>query len=151
MTDDNTNAVLRQPIGFWTGEAHQRVGAKLRQTLDHNGLSQPQWWMVNHLESDSWKRDELLERLAPYNANEEGRDLEDELGALVARGLVHVRGAGSDLQLTEQGSVALNTSRRLNGLANSDMLVGVSDADLVTCINVLRVVVGNLGGDSSLR
>ncbi|MGH3803501.1 MAG: MarR family winged helix-turn-helix transcriptional regulator [Pseudonocardiaceae bacterium] len=151
MTEESSQAVLRQPIGFWTGEAHQQVGAKLRRTLADNNLSQPQWWMLNHLDSESWSRDALLDRLAPYNTNEEGRDLATELDRLLDRGLVSTGCSGDGLAITSDGIEVLTVSRRLNGAANHAMLAGVSDDDLVTCINVLRVIVRNLGGDDSLR
>ncbi len=150
MTYESTPAVQRQPIGFWTGEAHKLVGAKLHQTLADNGLSQPQWWMLNHLESATWTRDGLLEMLAPYNDNEEGRDLAAELEHLFEAGLVSVA-EGDALQMTPGGVETLMVSRRLNMAANDNMLSGVSPDDLITCINVLRAVVQNLGGDDSLR
>jgi hypothetical protein len=60
--------LVRQPIGYWSGEAYRRVADAIRSSLAANGLSQPQWWILNRLEDTSraWTRAGLVEELASY-------------------------------------------------------------------------------------
>ncbi len=42
-------AATRQPIGYWIGEAHERITRSLRGALAVENLTQPHWRMLNHV------------------------------------------------------------------------------------------------------
>lgn len=142
--------LVRQPIGYWSGEAYRRVADSIRSSLAANGLSQPQWWILNRLEdtSGTWTRTGLVGELTPFSAKEEGRDVADELEQLIAVGLAAAE--GDSVTRTAAGSERLAAARDRNGRTHRDMLTGIDDEEYATTIDVLRRIVGNLGGDSRL-
>jgi hypothetical protein len=142
--------LARQPIGYWSGEAYRRVAGSIRDGLAANGLSQPQWWILNRLgdTSRAWTRAGLVEELAPYSEREEGRDVAAELDGMVAAGLAVVD--GDSVIATAAGSERLAAARERNGRVHRDMLAGIPDDEYATTIDVLRRIVGNLGGDARL-
>lgn len=140
--------LVRQPIGYWTGEAYRRIAAALRESLAANALSQPQWWILNHLDGGPKPRDVLVETLTGYSDREEGRDVSRELDAMVEAGLVVESEVG--VSLTGDGVARLAAARERNGVTHASLRAGVSDEEYATTIDVLRRVVGNLGGDARL-
>ncbi|MCO1656286.1 MarR family transcriptional regulator [Pseudonocardia humida] len=142
--------LVRQPIGYWSGEAYRRVADGIRAGLAANGLSQPGWWILNRLAdaSRSWTPAGLVEELAPYSDREEGRDVADELERLLAAGLAAVD--GDTVAITAAGTERLLAARERNGRTHRAMREGISDDEYATTIDVLRRIVGNLGGDPRL-
>jgi MarR family transcriptional regulator, organic hydroperoxide resistance regulator len=142
--------LVRQPIGYWSGEAYRRVADAIRSSLAANGLSQPQWWILNRLDDTSraWTRAGLVEELTSYSNNEEGRDVADELERMIAVGLVAAE--GDSVAMTAAGTERLAAARDRNGRTHREMLTGIDDDEYGTTIDVLRRIVGNLGGDSRL-
>jgi hypothetical protein len=140
----------RQPIGYWSGEAYRRVADAIRAGLAATGLTQPQWWILNRIEDSSrtWTRAGLVEELTPFSRREEDRDVADELDGLVAAGLAAAD--GDAVTRTAAGSERLAAARDRNGRAHRDMLTGIDDDEYATTIDVLRRIVGNLGGDARL-
>jgi hypothetical protein len=150
VTAYSQEELVRQPIGYWSGEAYRRVADAIRGSLAANGLSQPQWWILNRLEDTSraWTRTGLVEELTPYSNGEEGRDVADELEQMIAMGLAAAD--GDSVTKTAAGSERLAAARNRNGQTHRDMLTGIHDDEYATTIDVLRRIVGNLGGDSRL-
>lgn len=142
--------LVRQPIGYWSGEAYRLAASAIRGSLAANQLTQPQWWILNRLADASrgWTRAGLVEALAPYSEKEEGRDVDAELDGLIVAGLVATD--GDTVAATAAGSERLAAARERNGRTHHDMRAGISDDEYATMIDVLRRVVGNLGGDSRL-
>lgn len=107
--------LAKQPIGYWSGEAYRRVAEALRQSLAANGLTQPQWWVLNRLDDTSrtWTRSELVEELAPYSEKEEGRSVADEVERLIDEGLV--ASTGDVVTMTGEGIARLAAARERNG------------------------------------
>jgi hypothetical protein len=142
--------LARQPIGYWSGEAYRRVADAIRSSLAANGLSQPQWWILNRLEdtSHAWTRSDLVEELTSYSDREEGRDVAVELEQVIAMGLAAAD--GDSVTKTAPGSERLAAARDRNGQTHRDMLTGIDDDEYANAIDVLRRIVGNLGGDSRL-
>ena len=151
MTTYSIEDLAAQPIGFWSGEAYRRIAEALRESLAANGLSQPQWWALGRLEDTSreWSRQLLIDELTPYSAAEEGREVGQELDGLVAVGWASA--SGDTLTITPEGLERLKLAQRRNGETHQKTREGVSDAEYAGAIDVLRRMVGNLGGDSQLR
>lgn len=146
---DQTNEIKSQPIGYWTGEAYRRIASAIRESLAAEGLTQPQWWTLNHVANGEWTRGALVEKLAPFSANEQGLDLDDELDDMLERGWVTHNAATEKLRLTTTGEEHRQQAWERNGATHRAMLGGVSDEEYDDCISVLQRVVGNLGGDPS--
>ncbi|CAO5227303.1 hypothetical protein [Frankia sp. AgKG'84/4] len=41
--------LAEQPIGYWSGETYRRVVGRIRADLATEGLTQPHWWILNHV------------------------------------------------------------------------------------------------------
>ncbi|MFG2331773.1 MarR family transcriptional regulator [Streptomyces sp. NPDC048604] len=137
-----------QPIGAWSGEAYRQVVGALRAQLGVEGLTQPHWWTLNHVagEPGRWTRAALIERLAKYE--DLGIDFAGVFDDLVARGwLTEDSGA---MTLTEAGEAGRIRARERNLRVHHQTHEGISSADFVTTINVLRRMVANLGGNGDL-
>ncbi|GAB3807446.1 MarR family winged helix-turn-helix transcriptional regulator [Micromonospora zhanjiangensis] len=141
--------VTRQPIGYWTGEAYRHIAAAIRANLAAAGVTQPQWWMLNHVANGDWTPAALLDRLAPFNANEQHLDLDRELGDLIDRGWLTRAASTQRLRLTPAGEQGLRRARESSGATHRRVIAGVTDEQYDDCIAVLRRIVGNLGGDPS--
>ena len=149
MTAQQSNEVNSQPIGYWTGEAYRRIATAIRASLAKEGLTQPQWWMLNHVAKGDWKQDALLDKLGRFNANEQGLDLLNEHDDLIERGWLTREPATEQLTLTAEGEAGRRRTWERNGDAHRSMIAGVSEAEYDACITVLQRIVGNLGGDPS--
>ena len=150
MTTYGRAELAKQPIGYWSGEAYRRVADSLRQSLAANDLTQPQWWVLNRLDdrSRTWTRQGRVDELAPYSAKEEGRDVGEEVERMVAAGLAAAD--GDAVLMTDDGVARLAAARERNGRAHRDALTGIDDEEYAVTIDVLRRIVGNLGGDPRL-
>lgn len=144
-----SNEVRTQPIGYWTGEAYRHIARAIRESLAAEDLTQPQWWMLNHLAHGQWTRGTLLEQLAPFNANEEGLDLEAQLDGLLERDWLVHDPMTQHLALTATGEERRLRAWARNGATHHGMIAGVSEREYDDCIDVLQRIVGNLGGDPS--
>lgn len=149
MTADRQEELAAQPIGFWSGEAYRRIAGALRESLAANGLSQPQWWALGRLADAAWTRASLIAELAPYSAAEEGLDVGEEIDGLVAAGWAGV--SAGELAITPDGLERLHLAQQRNGETHQTTRDGISDEEYATAIDVLRRMVGNLGGDPRLR
>ncbi|GAB1332976.1 MarR family transcriptional regulator [Streptomyces sennicomposti] len=137
-----------QPIGAWSGEVCRRVAGALREQLAVEDLTQPHWWTLNHVAGDPgrWTRAALVERLARYD--DLGIDFDGVFDDLVARGwLTEEDGA---MTLTGAGEAGRLRARERNLRVHHQTHEGISTADFVTTVNVLRRMVANLGGNGDL-
>jgi len=146
---NRSNEIKSQPIGYWTGEAYRHISSAIRASLATQGLTQPQWWILNHVANGPWTTAVLLEKLAQANANEQGLNLNHELNGLIKRGWLTRDTATDKLSLTTQGEEGRQQTWQRNGATHRSMIAGVSDAQYDDCIRVLQRIVGNLGGDPS--
>ena len=144
-----SNEIKSQPIGYWTGEAYRHIARAIRQSLAAQNLTQPQWWMLNHVAKGEWTHDALLNKLAPFNANEQELDLDHELEDLIEREWMTHDTATQELHLTVRGEEGRQQAWQRNGATHRAMIAGVSDEEYDDCIRVLQHIVGNLGGDPS--
>jgi hypothetical protein len=147
---NTTHEIKSQPIGFWAGEAYRHTSHAIRDSLAAEGLTQPQWWMLNHVANGEWTAPALIAKLSPANANEQDLDLEEQMARLIERGWLTRDHEGS-LRLTAEGGEGRQQTWQRNGAVHRRMIDGISDAEYDECIRILRRIVGNLGGDSSLH
>lgn len=151
LKDYPPDDLAAQPIGSWTGQAYRRVVGVIRAQLAVENLTQPHWWTLNHASGapGTWSRATLTARLTPYD--DQHTDFDAVYDDLTARGWLteddttggpgpHGRGRGHPPP--GQGTQPPRVHRQTHQ--------GISQADFVTTINVLRRMVANLGGDGNL-
>ncbi|MEU8700355.1 MarR family winged helix-turn-helix transcriptional regulator [Streptomyces sp. NPDC048680] len=133
-----------QPVGYWSGLAHTVVTRHLRDAMARIDVTQPQYWVLNRVNGGSSappSREELVIQLTPL------ADGPDEMGRVVDQ-LVH-RGwlridARHRLHLTEAGEAARVRLRELVTELRAVVHEGISDAEYVTALKVLRRMVANV-------
>lgn len=149
LRDYPDEELAAQPIGAWTGEAYRRVVGAIRAQLAVENLTQPHWWTLNHASGapGHWTRASLTVRLSPYD--DQDTDFDAVYDDLNARGWLREDQRGG-MTLTEEGEAARLRARERNLPVHTRTHEGVSQADFITTVNVLRRMVANLGGDGNL-
>ncbi|MFG2596548.1 MarR family winged helix-turn-helix transcriptional regulator [Streptomyces sp. NPDC048462] len=139
-TDD---MLATQPVGYWSGLAHSAVTRHLRDAMARIDVTQPQYWVLNRLNggSSAPSREELVIQLTPL------ADGPDEMGRVVDqlahRGWLRID-AGHRLHLTDAGEAARVRLRELVTELRAVVHEGVSDAEYVAALKVLRRMVANI-------
>jgi hypothetical protein len=148
MKEYSQEELASQPIGYWSGEAYRRVVGRIRAELAVEDLTQPHWWTLNHVAGapGEWSRTKLAERLLPFD--DLGIDFGGVFDDLIARGWMR-EDAGS-LTLTESGEAGRLRARDRNAHAHEQTHDGITTAEYVAALNVLRRMVANLDGNSDL-
>ncbi|MGW5613801.1 MarR family transcriptional regulator [Streptomyces sp. NPDC003877] len=149
LRDYPDEELAAQPIGAWTGQAYRRVVGAIRAQLAVENLTQPHWWTLNHAAGapGTWTRTTLTARLTPYD--DQNTDFEAVYDDLTARGWLTEDATGA-MTLTDEGEAARLRARERNLRVHHQTHGGISQADFITTINVLRRMVANLGGDGNL-
>jgi hypothetical protein len=50
MRNYPSDVLARQPIGYWSGETYRTVVGRIRSDLALESLTQPHWWVLNHVD-----------------------------------------------------------------------------------------------------
>ncbi|MFD7547041.1 MarR family winged helix-turn-helix transcriptional regulator [Streptomyces sp. NPDC059578] len=138
--------LARQPIGYWSWATYEAVVPYIRAGLAEQGLTQPQWWVLNQLAEHPDGRDlkDLAAFLGGYlDVGEEG--IEAETRDLVSRGL-----AGSDenerIRITDPGETLRKKAAEFQAGRMATIHDGVSDEEYVAALKVLQRMIDNVGG-----
>ncbi|MER5311800.1 MarR family winged helix-turn-helix transcriptional regulator [Streptomyces sp. NPDC002773] len=136
-----------QPVGYWTGLAHSTVTAHLRDAMARVDVTQPQYWVLNHVHAGarSPSRKEVVTQLTPL------ADGPHEIARVVDQ--LHHRGwlrtdDGHRLHLTETGEAARVRIRALATEMRAVVHEGISDEEYVAALKVLRRMVANAEADT---
>lgn len=148
ITEYSRDQLAAQPIGYWSGVANEIIVGGIRAALAEEGLTQPHWWILNHVASapEQWTRVSLTAKLSPFDRQD--TDFEAVYADLASRGWTAE--PNGCLTLTEAGEEGRQRARVRNLKVHEQMHNGVETADYVTTLNVLRRMIANLGGNSDL-
>jgi hypothetical protein len=148
MKDYTRQELASQPIGYWSGEAYRTIVGRIRADLAMEGLTQPHWWVLNHVAASPgiWTPATLTERLRSFD--DQGTDFAQVFTDLSARGWL--KQDGETLTLTADGESGRLRAAARGAEANELTHEGISPAEYVACLNVLRRMIDNLGGNSDL-
>jgi hypothetical protein len=137
-----------QPIGFWTGTADRAIVAYLRRTLAKEQLTLPQWWSLHQIAAfpGRWTWDALAVRLAPFACP--GMEFGPVFAGLVVRGWADDR--DGTVRLTPAGDAGFAKARARMEKAYARIRDGITEAEFVAAVDVLRRMVDNVGEDSDL-
>jgi hypothetical protein len=141
--------LARQPIGYWSGLTHRTVVGQIRADLAIEGLTQPTWWILNHVAGApaTWTPAALTERLHVFD--DQQTDFVQAFDDLGSRGLLAERHDGT-LDLTESGVATLERARERSATTLTRTMAGISDDEYIAALDVLRRIIDNLGGDSDV-
>ncbi|MFB7513617.1 MarR family winged helix-turn-helix transcriptional regulator [Streptomyces sp. NPDC056144] len=138
-------ALASQPVGYWTGLAHTAVTRHLRDAMARIDVTQPQYWVLNrvHGAPAAPPRAEVVSGLTPLADGP--HDIPRVVDQLLHRGWIHADD-GDRLHLTDAGEAARVRLRRLVTEVRAEVHEGVTDAEYVAALKVLRRMVANVEG-----
>ncbi|WP_327237492.1 MarR family winged helix-turn-helix transcriptional regulator [Streptomyces sp. NBC_01317] len=142
-TDD---APATQPVGYWSGLAHAAVTRHLRDALARIDVTQPQYWVLNrvHGAPTAPSREEVVTQLTPLADGP--HEIARVIGQLLHRGWLRLD-TGQHVHLTDAGEAARVRLRELVTEVRAVVHRGISDAEYVAALKVLRTMVANVEGD----
>ncbi|KHL17096.1 hypothetical protein CLV56_0826 [Mumia flava] len=153
-TTDNDAALARQVAAYWTRRAYESVITFTRREQRLRGYTQPQFWLLRHLDAHDLAEDdqgatvaELEHAMAEYLREED--DLDTEADTLVARGWLEREGVR--LRITEAGKAGRLELARHAPAIRALIHDGIDDADYVTTIKVLQRLIHNTREDRALE
>ncbi|KDN80749.1 MarR family winged helix-turn-helix transcriptional regulator [Kitasatospora cheerisanensis] len=139
-----------QPAAYWTGLAYESLIAFTRARQAELGFTQPQFWLLRNLSKNDISPDghgmtvpELQHAMRSYLRPED--DLTAEAEVLLERGWL-TRDPQGRLWLTDQGEQARVDFKQHAPAIRAAIHQGISDADYVTTLKVLRQLIRNTGG-----
>ncbi|MFF2524124.1 MarR family winged helix-turn-helix transcriptional regulator [Streptomyces liangshanensis] len=139
--------LANQPVGYWTGLAHDAVTRHLRDAMARVDVTQPQYWVLNRVNGgpEAPGRDEVVAQLTPL------ADGPYEIPRVIDQ-LLHRRWLRTDadrrLHLTDDGEAARVRVRELVTGLRATVHAGISDEEYVAALKVLRRMVSNIGGEN---
>ena len=140
-TDDT---LATQPIGYWSGLVHTAVTRRLRDAMARIDVTQPQYWVLNRVHGGpvSPTREEVVAQLTPLADGPQ--DISRVVDQLLHRGWLSED--GQRLHLTADGEAARVRLRELATGLRAEVHRGISDAEYVAALKVLRTMVANVEG-----
>ncbi|MFF1510360.1 MarR family winged helix-turn-helix transcriptional regulator [Streptomyces sp. NPDC058326] len=141
-TDD---MLAGQPIGYWSGLAHEAVTRHLRDVMARVDVTQPQYWVLNRVNGGPTapSREEVSAQLTPLAGGE--REIPRVIDQLLHRGWLRLD-AQQNLHLTDAGEAARARLRGLVTEVRAEVHKGISDEEYVAALKVLRTMIANVGG-----
>ncbi|MFE7118416.1 MarR family winged helix-turn-helix transcriptional regulator [Streptomyces sp. NPDC057654] len=148
--DATDEALASQPIGYWSGVTHQAVIKHIRDAMARQGVTQPQWWILNQVDSDpaGKTREELADRLASFADGP--YEISRSVDLLLSQEWL-AAGEDSRFRLTDAGSAAKARIKQLATDLRAEMHDGITDEEYVAALKVLRHMIRNTGGVDALR
>ncbi|GHB36174.1 hypothetical protein GCM10010347_01780 [Streptomyces cirratus] len=140
--------VAAQAIGYWSREAANLVITSLRTALAEEDLTQPHWWILNHVAGapGAWTRTALTGKLTRFD--DQNTDFEAVYDDLTDRGwLTTTSGA---LALTVEGEAGRLRAHDRNAAVHTRIRQGIDTPAYAATIDTLRRMVANLGGNPDL-
>jgi len=129
MSDDN------KPIGWWLKQVDRLLEESFAGALAAEGVDRRQWQLLNAVAADG-----SADVLTPFLPEQADRDR--AISALVGRGWVERR--GDELALTAAGSSLRARLTVLVAAQRRRTTDGISDAEYVATVDVLKRMAGNL-------
>jgi len=138
----------RELIGFTLGRASRLWRTRMDERLGPLGLTQARWLVLVHLSraGGAMPQKELAERIGV-----EGPTLVRVLDGLERTGFIERRGQDADrrakvVHLVAQSSDVVGEIVKIAAELREEILDGVAEEDLATCMRVLTTIVRNMEG-----
>lgn len=140
VTDD---ALAAQPIGYWSGAAHQAVINHIRDAMARLDVTQPQWWTLNRVDSggEPPTREEVVSHLA--EVADGPHDVSRVVDQLLHRGWLDADADGW-LGLTDDGRAAKARIKTLVTEVRTEVHDGIADDEYVIALKVLCRMIDNV-------
>ncbi|MFK4085261.1 hypothetical protein ACI2LF_14200 [Kribbella sp. NPDC020789] len=150
FTPSHSDAELvDQPVGYWSSAAGQVVVQHIRMMLAAEGLTQPQWWILNQVPGDRSARERtaVVETLSGY-LEFGASGIEQNIDALLRRDLLTQESPDGTpvLRRTAAGDAIRDRAASRQQQTRAEIHEGIDDADYVVALKVLQRMIHNVGG-----
>jgi hypothetical protein len=146
MNAEDVSELAREPVGYWTGAAHEAVIAYIDAEHRKLGVTQRHWMTFNALarSADGLTRAEVGAELRQYFTPQIGAfdTYAAVLDDLADRGYVETDGQ-ERLRLTDSGWAKRAEIAAGVPAIRGHLHAGIDDADYATTVAVLRRIVAN--------
>ncbi|WP_051854472.1 MarR family winged helix-turn-helix transcriptional regulator [Streptomyces sp. NRRL B-1347] len=142
--------LVNQPIGYWSTAAGQAVVHHIRTMLAEEGLTQPQWWILNQVPAEGPReRAAVVDVLRGYLEFGEG-GIEHNVDALLRRKLLTEETADGVRKLarTEAGHELQQRVAARQRQTRQEIHEGIDDAEYVRALKVLQRMIHNVNGSA---
>ncbi|MFC9701137.1 MarR family winged helix-turn-helix transcriptional regulator [Streptomyces sp. NPDC056943] len=141
-------ALATQPVGYWSGLAHDAVTRHLRDAMARIDVTQPQYWVLNRVNGgpSAPSREEVVSQLT--SLADGPHEIARVVDQLLHRGWLRADDA-RQLHLTDAGEAARVRLRDLVTDVRAEVHAGISDEEYVAALKVLRRMVANVQGDGA--
>ncbi|MGW5738228.1 MULTISPECIES: MarR family winged helix-turn-helix transcriptional regulator [Streptomyces] len=137
--------LIDQPVGYWASAAGEAVVHHIRTMLAEAGLTQPQWWILNQIDTEGGRdKTAVVATLRGYLNTGDGALLHD-ISALHDRALL-TEDIGGRLRLSEEGRRLRDETAGRQGKVRAEIHEGISDEEYVRTLKVLQRMIHNVGG-----
>ncbi|MFH9727129.1 MarR family winged helix-turn-helix transcriptional regulator [Streptomyces sp. NPDC017254] len=132
-----------QPIGYWSGLAHDAVVGQLRDAMARIDTTQPQYWVLNRVNAGppAPAREDVVAQLTPLADGP--HDIARVVDQLLHRGWLRTDDEHR-LRLTDAGESARAALRELATGLRAVVHEGIGDEEYVAALKVLRRMVANV-------
>ncbi|MEI5102019.1 MarR family winged helix-turn-helix transcriptional regulator [Streptomyces sp. PmtG] len=140
--------LVNQPIGYWSSAAGQAVVHHIRTMLAEEGLTQPQWWVLNQVPAgEARDRAAVIDVLRGYLEFGEG-GIQHNIDALIRRKLLteETDGGTRTLRITDEGDALRVRVSARQGQVRAEIHDGIDDAEYVRALKVLQRMIHNVRG-----
>lgn len=145
--------LAQQPVGYWTGAAHEAVIRYIGGEHAKAGVTQRHWMTLNALlrSEGGLSRQEVTDALSRYMTPQIGdvSSYPAVLDDLVDRGWLS-EGPDGRLTLTGSGHAGRARVAERAESVRAHLHQGVTDEEYVTAVKVLRRITANAGGTDTI-
>ncbi|RZS43707.1 DNA-binding MarR family transcriptional regulator [Herbihabitans rhizosphaerae] len=151
--NETTAELAKQPIGYWTGLAHEAIIRHINAAHARFGNTQRHWMALNMLSRNDGRitRIGLGDLVRPFVTPTIGdrESVDQVIEDLIDRRWISVSSDGL-LHLTEQGRAGRARTMVDIKRVRAEIHAGVTDEEYARTLGVLRRMIANVGGDPSL-
>ncbi|BAL87766.1 hypothetical protein AMIS_25460 [Actinoplanes missouriensis 431] len=136
------DALVAQPIGYWSGAVHKAVIKRLRDSMAGIDVTQPQWWTLTRVGAGGGlTREDVVAQLADVADGPD--EVPRAVDQLLHRGWIDADERGR-LRLTDAGRAAQGRVRDLVAGLRAQIHQGIADDEYVAALKVMRRMISNI-------
>lgn len=139
--------LINQPIGYWATAAGEAVVHHIRTMLAEAGLTQPQWWILNQINTaDGRDKAEVVATLRGYLSVGDN-SLHHNISALHDRALL-TEDTDGRLRITDEGRRLRDDTAARQQKTRAEIHEGIPDEEYIRTLKVLQRMIHNVGGEA---
>jgi DNA-binding MarR family transcriptional regulator len=139
-----SDVTKQQPIGYWLKHADKVITEHVDRVLSDNGFTRFRWQVINIVyQAGTITMSDLFDTMQTFI---DERQLDELIDGFVKEGWLirHGEGDGAQLAITDAGKDKRETVFELQSEVRRRAMLGITEQEYATVIDVLQRVVKNL-------